>query len=57
MFFWKVNWIKNVDRTKPMFATTFLNSLLEEEGLRMAIFLGNIEHYKHTHPKGKIHDV
>ena len=52
IYFWKVNWIKNVDRKKIKTPTMFLNSLLEEEGLRMAIFLGNVEHYKNNHPTG-----
>jgi hypothetical protein len=48
MWFWRIGWLKNVDRNKNDMMTTFLNPILEEEGLKMSIFIGNIEHYSNT---------
>lgn len=45
LWFWRINWLKNVDRRVNMNTAVFLNPILEEEGFKMAILLGNIEHY------------
>jgi hypothetical protein len=53
LWFWRVAWLKNVDRNKDISQGPFLNPILEEEGLKMAIFIGNIEHYS----SGKFDEV
>jgi len=45
LWFWRVVWLKNIDRNQNDMMTTFLNPILEEEGLKMSIFIGNVEHY------------
>ena len=46
LWFWRIKWLKNVDRDVILDFKLFLNPVLEEEGLKMSIFLGNIEHYR-----------
>tara|TARA_R100000664_G_C2642368_1_gene66761 strand:- start:107 stop:409 length:303 start_codon:yes stop_codon:yes gene_type:complete len=48
LWFWRVQWLKNIDRGIDIQNAPFLNETLEEEGLKMAIFIGNIEHYNNT---------
>jgi len=45
LFFWRIKWLKNINRKIDIAHAPFLNPILEEEGFKMAIFLGNIEHY------------
>tara|TARA_Y100000034_G_C6869767_1_gene396884 strand:+ start:800 stop:1120 length:321 start_codon:yes stop_codon:yes gene_type:complete len=47
IWFWRVQWLKNIDRRIDMSQAPFLNETLEEEGLKMSIFIGNIYHYSH----------
>tara|TARA_Y100000034_G_C6714407_1_gene315712 strand:- start:208 stop:525 length:318 start_codon:yes stop_codon:yes gene_type:complete len=43
--FWKVEWIKNIDRHIDMRQSVYLDPLLEEEGLKTSILVGTVEHY------------
>lgn len=43
--FWKIEWIKNIDRKIDIIQSVFLDPILEEEGLRTSILIGTIEHY------------
>ena len=45
IWFWRISWLKNIDRNKKDIRGVFLNPTLEEEGLKMSIFIGNVEHY------------
>ncbi len=51
IWFWRVQWLKNVDRRVDISQAPFLNETLEEEGLKMSIFIGNI--YHHSQSQGK----
>tara|TARA_B100001123_G_scaffold74689_3_gene84188 strand:+ start:7708 stop:8028 length:321 start_codon:yes stop_codon:yes gene_type:complete len=45
IYFWRIEWLKNITRNHSTLQKIFLNPVLEEEGLKMSIMLGNIEHY------------
>ena len=57
IWFWRVKWLKNIDRSVRMTHAPFLNETLEEEGLKMAIFIGNIEHYHNSHTQEAHYDL
>ena len=51
LYFWRVTWLKNVNKRISEEMTPFLNSTIEEEGLKMSIFLGSTELYTNTRIK------
>lgn len=56
LYFWRVTWLKNINKRINDEMTPFLNSTIEEEGLKMSIFLGSTELYKNTRSKNKNED-
>tara|TARA_R110000824_G_scaffold135797_2_gene299250 strand:+ start:1306 stop:1599 length:294 start_codon:yes stop_codon:yes gene_type:complete len=48
LYFWRVTWLRNVSKRISDEMTPFLNSVIEEEGLKMSILLGSTELHTNT---------